>query len=189
MLITKPLDLKESALVNVCETYDIESILISQKNYSYVKDLLSSLSVEYLDMNMSLSLANGISIKNLYENDKGMNFLIGSREHQLLWLTSLNKVGEKVHLTQPLSGVDVVKFPRDRQSHITNQFFTHLDPQTAVLIQNNDKKLDEELLENIHEYWVDVYYTGQHGLISIKFAESQYEVLTFPVKSQTTKKD
>ncbi|MGR3764803.1 hypothetical protein [Rossellomorea sp. NS-SX7] len=114
------------------------------------------------------------------EKQEGLDFSLTFFQHRFLWLSSQSKHAESVFLTKPLKNVNIVKIPlHSRTECISDPLIKHIDPQTALLYRSKEKLLNGDLLEAINEAWIDLYLTGQHGLITIKFNRSNYEVLTF----------
>ncbi|WP_335869687.1 hypothetical protein [Bacillus sp. 2205SS5-2] len=130
------------------------------------------------------SIDEGVEIEVNYEGE-GVNFLIKFHNHELFWMENLNENIEGIHLNQELQKVNILKLPLWSKSYfVSDKFIHHLDAQTAVIGNNGTViKKNEDLLEAFYETWVDVYFTKQNGLISIKFNKNNYEVLTFPKNS------
>jgi beta-lactamase superfamily II metal-dependent hydrolase len=114
------------------------------------------------------------------EKQEGLDFSLTFYNHRFLWLSSQSKHAEGVFMTKPLTNVNIVKIPLHSKTEcISDPLIKHIDPQTALLYRSKEKLLNGDLLEAINEAWIDLYLTGQHGLITIKFNKDNYEVLTF----------
>jgi len=48
----------------------------------------------------------------------------------------------------------------------------------AIIFKSNSIKPDPDLVEMLHEAWIDVYFTKQHGTVTIKLTDSNYDVIT-----------
>ncbi|MEI5907222.1 hypothetical protein WAK64_09145 [Bacillus spongiae] len=129
-----------------------------------------------------LELAEGIALDVKYDGN-GVNFTISLHNNELFWIENINHQIETEHLSQELNNISIIKLPIwSKEYFVSEKFIHHLDPQTAIIGNNGESKKNEDLLEVFYETWVDVYYTKQNGLISIKFDKDNYEVLTFPKK-------
>ncbi|RIW33121.1 hypothetical protein D3H55_12110 [Bacillus salacetis] len=135
-----------------------------------------------------LSLNQEVAINVMFEgngNDEGLDFTVTSLPHRFLWMTSHSPAAEDSLINEKLSDVNILKVPLyDKTELLSERLLTHIDPQTAIFYREKKKFIHTDLLELFHESWIDVYFTGQHGLITIKFNENNYEVITFPEENQ-----
>ncbi len=133
--------------------------------------------------------SNHLVLKVLYEGavqEEGLDFAIQFFKHRFLWLSSNSVNSENVLLDDTLKDVSVVKIPVfTKAKAMSEKLLKHIDPQTAILYRSKEKMMNSELLESIHETWIDLYLTGQHGLISIKFNQHNYEVITLDHESNS----
>ncbi|WP_100331392.1 ComEC/Rec2 family competence protein [Bacillus xiapuensis] len=128
-------------------------------------------------------LAPGIRLTVLYSGRsarEGMDFSIKHHDSRFLWMSSASKKSERSLLKEELKDINIVKVPgHGGSSSLSYNLLTHMDPQTAVIFKQKGKKPEDDFLELLHQLWIDVFYTDQHGLITIKFTQLGYEVLTF----------
>ncbi|MCP3738761.1 hypothetical protein [Rossellomorea sp. BNER] len=131
-----------------------------------------------------VKLSNQLQLEVIYDGGntgEGLDFKISFNKHLFLWLTSYTKPVQSHLLNQKLSDVNIVKVPiYNKSNFISEELLKHIDPQTAILYRSKQRMLNSEFLELLQETWIDVYLTGQHGLITIKFNPLNYEVITFP---------
>jgi competence protein ComEC len=127
-------------------------------------------------------LFHNLKAEVLFENEtpkEGMDLELSLMKHKVLLLNSSSLDAEKALLKKNLSDVNIVKMPGFGQGNsVSGQLIKHLDPQIAVIFQSRKVKPDEDLFKMLHEAWIDVYYTGVHGTVTIKFTDLNYEVIT-----------
>ncbi|TYS49278.1 ATP-dependent DNA helicase [Bacillus infantis] len=127
-------------------------------------------------------LFHNLKAEVLFENEnpkEGMDLELTLMKHKVLLLNSSSLDAEKALLKKNLSDVNIVKMPGFGQGNsVSGQLIKHLDPQIAVIFQSRKVKPDEDLFKMLHEAWIDVYYTGVHGTVTIKFTDLNYEVIT-----------
>ncbi|MBM7584319.1 beta-lactamase superfamily II metal-dependent hydrolase [Bacillus pakistanensis] len=137
-----------------------------------------------LSENEKVKLSNHLQLEVVYEGaaaGEGLDFKISFNKHLFLWLSSYTKAVQSHLLSQKLSDVNIIKIPiYNKSNFISEELLKHIDPQTAILYRSKQRMLNSEFLELLHETWIDIYLTGQHGLITIKFNPLNYEVITFP---------
>ena len=63
-------------------------------------------------------------------------------------------------------------------------FLEEVDPQVAILFQKEGSLPSETVLERLQETWIDIYQTNKNGTVTIKFTESDYEILTVHLDEQ-----
>lgn len=120
-------------------------------------------------------------LHNGLEKNEGLDFSIRHYGSRLLWLSSASKLAEKKMLALPLKDSNILKIPKfGEQDSLSNDLLIHIDPQAAVLFKQKANYPDERLMEMLHEMWIDVYYTGQHGILIIKFTKGGYELFSLP---------
>ncbi|WP_100402481.1 hypothetical protein [Bacillus sp. FJAT-42315] len=127
-------------------------------------------------------LQPGLELEILYNGIKqkeGIDFSIKHFDSRFLWLSSASTRAEKRLLKEELKDINIVKTPNFGQNDsMSYSLLTHIDPQTAIIFTKKESLPGGELMEMLHQMWIDVYYTKQHGLIMIKCNKIGYEVLT-----------
>ncbi|MBM7647964.1 beta-lactamase superfamily II metal-dependent hydrolase [Bacillus ectoiniformans] len=113
--------------------------------------------------------------------NEGMDFSIQHFNNRFFWMTSNSFKAEIKLLKQPLRNINIIKIPDYGQKNsVSYNLLTHIDPQTAIIFQHEQKVPDKKFMEMLHRMWIDSYYSGQHGIIAIKFHKLGYEVITIP---------
>ncbi|OCA92778.1 hypothetical protein [Pseudobacillus wudalianchiensis] len=129
-------------------------------------------------------ISPGVRVSVLYSGlrkNEGLDFSIRHYDSRLLWLSSASRSSEKKLLALPLRDSNIVKIPQfGKHDSLSNNLLTHIDPQTAVLFKQKAAYPDERLMELLHEMWIDIYYTGQHGILIVKFTKEGYELFSLP---------
>jgi beta-lactamase superfamily II metal-dependent hydrolase len=182
IILTEEAEIYTDTLTELRKKYSIDQ-LIAGNSFSGMLVKNKEAKIENLKEGETYPLSSELALEVIHEgNEKqeGLDFSLTFFQHRFLWLSSQSKHAEEVFLTKPLKNVNIVKIPlHSRTECISDPLIKHIDPQTALLYRSKEKLLNGDLLEAINEAWIDLYLTGQHGLISIKFNKNNYEVLTF----------
>jgi beta-lactamase superfamily II metal-dependent hydrolase len=182
IILTEEAEIYTDTLAEIMRKYSIDQ-LISGDSFSGMLIKNKEAKVKSLKEGETYPLSSELALEVIHEgNEKqeGLDFSLTFFQHRFLWLSSQSKHAEDVFLTKPLKNVNIVKIPlHSRTECISDPLIKHIDPQSALLYRSKEKLLNGDLLEAINEAWIDLYLTGQHGLISIKFNKNNYEVLTF----------
>ncbi|WP_421379175.1 hypothetical protein ACOJQI_14785 [Bacillus salacetis] len=182
-------DLKEfhpDSLKAITEQWGVEEILTGSKLAEGF--MVPGLNIRALNKGEKLQLNPEVAIDVMFEGNQaneGLDFTVTSLPHRFLWLNSHSPAAEDSLINQQLNDVNILKVPLyDKTELLSERLLNHIDPQTAIFYREKKKYINTDLLELFHESWIDVYFTGQHGLITIKFNENNYEVITFPEENQ-----
>jgi competence protein ComEC len=113
------------------------------------------------------------------EENEGTDISFQFFHHQILYVSSASHQSEQVFLGKSLKNVNIVKLPQyAAKGSFSDLLIEHLDPQLAIIFKSNSIKPDPDLVEMLHEAWIDVYFTKQHGTVTIKLTDSNYDVIT-----------
>ncbi|MCA1063155.1 hypothetical protein LCL98_06885 [Rossellomorea aquimaris] len=182
MIITEKNEVHSEMIAELWKKYSIEQIIVGQSLENAIPDN-DAYNIYTLRDNQSYSLSKELALNVIHEGSgdgEGLDFSITFFHHRFLWLSSQSAHSEEVLMTKPLKNVNIVKIPlHSKAENISHRLLKHIDPQTALLYRSKERLLNGEMLEAINEAWIDLYLTGQHGLISIKLNKRNYEVLTF----------
>jgi beta-lactamase superfamily II metal-dependent hydrolase len=181
IILTEETEIYTDTLLKLKKIYSIKQIIAGS---SFSGNLTGGVNdVHSLKEGQTYPLSRELSLEVIHEgNEKqeGLDFSLTFFQHRFLWLSSQSKHAEDIFMSKPLENVNIVKIPLHSKTEcISDPLIKHIDPQTALLYRSKEKLLNGDLLEAINEAWIDLYLTGQHGLISIKFNRSNYEVITF----------
>ncbi|MFC7783573.1 MULTISPECIES: hypothetical protein [unclassified Rossellomorea] len=192
IIITEKREVHEDMIAELGEKYSIEEIIVGRSLAKAIPEK-GSYTIHTIQENQSYSLSKELALNVMHEgNEKreGLDFSITFYHHRFLWLSSQTLHSEEVLLTKPLKNVNIVKIPlHSKSENMSHSLLRHIDPQTALLYRSKERLLNGEMLEAINEAWIDLYLTGQHGLIAIKFNKRNYEVLTFDQEDGVFKED
>jgi beta-lactamase superfamily II metal-dependent hydrolase len=133
------------------------------------------------------SLMPGLTAEVVYDGtdeQEGTDISFHFFHHQIFYMSSSSDKSEKALLTAPLKNVNIAKVPAyAAKGSFSDLLIDHLDPQLAIIYKSNKVKPDPGLVEMLHEAWIDVYFTKQHGTVTIKLTDSNYDVITILSKS------
>jgi competence protein ComEC len=129
-----------------------------------------------------LKLMPGLTAEVIFdgsEENEGTDISFQFFHHQIFYISSASHASEQAFLAEPLKNVNIVKLPFfAAKGSFSDLLIEHLDPQLAVIFKSNSIKPDPDLVEMLHEAWIDVYFTKQHGTVTIKLTDSTYDVIT-----------
>ncbi|MCA1054610.1 hypothetical protein LCM10_06395 [Rossellomorea aquimaris] len=182
IILTEEAEIFKDTLLELKRKYSIDEFMAGRSFAPMLQEAVPD-GVESLEEGKTSLLSPDVEMEVIHEgNDKqeGLDFSLTFFQHRFLWLSSQSKHAEEVFMTKPLTNVNIVKIPLHSKTEcISAPLIKHIDPQTALLYRSKEKLLNGDLLEALNEAWIDLYLTGQHGLISIKLNKHNYEVLTF----------
>jgi beta-lactamase superfamily II metal-dependent hydrolase len=186
ILITDLIEFHPDTLKAITEKWGVEEILTGSKLSEGF--IVPGLNVRPLNKGEKIELNKKVAIDVVFEGsqvNEGLDFTVTALPHRFLWLSSHSPEAEDSLINEQLSDVNILKVPLyDKTELLSERLLNHIDPQTAIFYREKKKYINTDLLELFHESWIDVYFTGQHGLITIKFNENNYEVITFPEENQ-----
>jgi beta-lactamase superfamily II metal-dependent hydrolase len=109
-----------------------------------------------------------------------MDILLEYKGTNILYMTSaMEKVENKLMEKKDLSVVNILKVGDfGNPSGTTEAFLEECDPQVAIVFYKDDQKGITDVLERLHETWMDIYQTRQVGNISVKAKDHDYQVFT-----------
>ncbi len=117
------------------------------------------------------------------EKNEGLDLMLRFFKHGIFLMTSFSDRSVQSLLKKDLEDVHVFKIPNSLSKvQKSNQLIQTLNPQISILFAAEGDHLDSDLLQELNSIWSEVYFTKKHGTITIKFTESNYEIITIPVK-------
>lgn len=117
------------------------------------------------------------------QENEGMDLMLRFYKHNLFMMTSFSQRAEQIFLSKKLEDVNVFKIPINlTEESLSDQLIQTLNPQISILSGADEDKLDQDLLHDLQGIWSEVYSTKKHGTVTIKFTESNYELITIPLK-------
>lgn len=127
-------------------------------------------------------LMPGLTAEVIYDGSaeiEGTDISFQFFHHQIFYVRSASHKAEQVFLEKPLKNVNIVKLAQyAEKGSFSDLLIEHLDPQVAIIFNSRATKPDPALVEMLHEAWIDVYLTKQHGTVTIKLTDSNYDVIT-----------
>ncbi|CAM4057909.1 ATP-dependent DNA helicase [Mesobacillus thioparans] len=145
-------------------------------------DIPASVKVEKWERGDLRKLLPGLTAEVIFdgsEETEGTDISFQFFHHQIFYITSTSHQSEQAFLGEPLKNVNIIKMPAyAARGSFSDLLIEHMDPQLAIIFKSNVIKPDPDLVEMLHEAWIDVYFTKQHGTVTIKFTQSTYDVIT-----------
>lgn len=129
-------------------------------------------------------LFDGLICEVLYKGNKddhyAMDILFEYKGTHILYMTSANEeVEQNLMEKKELSVVNILKVGDfGNPSGTTEAFLEDCDPQVAIVFNKDNQKGIADVLERLHETWMDIYQTRQVGNISVKAKDHDYQVFT-----------
>ncbi len=118
------------------------------------------------------------------ELNEGMDLTLEFFNHRIFLMTSFTPRAEETLLKKNLENINVFKIPNyAMEDTLSEKLIQYLNPQISVLFAPEEEEHDPNILVDLHETWSEIYSTKKHGTVTIKFTDSNYEVITIPVES------
>ena len=115
------------------------------------------------------------------EQNEGMDIMLNFFKHNIFLMTSFSHRAEQTLLKKNIKDINVFKIPNShKEDPISDHFIQYLNPQISILFAGMRHELNSDILQDLHSIWSEVYFTKKHGTVTIKFTESNYEVITIP---------
>jgi competence protein ComEC len=116
--------------------------------------------------------------------NEGMDLTLEFFNHRIFLMTSFTQLAEETLLKKNLENINVFKIPNcAKEDSLSEKLIQYLNPQISIFFAAEEDEPDPDILVDLHETWSEVYFTKRHGTVTIKFTDSNYEVLTIPVES------
>ncbi|WP_223702011.1 ComEC/Rec2 family competence protein [Sutcliffiella deserti] len=119
------------------------------------------------------------------ENNVVMDILFEYKGTFLLFMSSANSMVEKRLIKEiDLSVVNILKVGDFANKYGTSEaFLESCDPQIAIIFKNGKGSGVGEVVERLHETWLDIYQTAQIGNVTIKLSDHDYQVITLTLNT------
>lgn len=175
---------EQENLDQLIQKYNVRRILTGEAGHKVLTEtsIPTDVKVRSSKQGDLLKLMPGLSAEVIFdgnEENEGTDISFQFFHHQIFYVSSASHNAEQAFLGEPLRNVNIVKLPLfAAKGSFSDLLIEHLDPQLAVIFQSSTIKPDPDLVEMLHEAWIDVYFTKQHGTVTIKLTESTYDVIT-----------
>ncbi|MEH7129636.1 ATP-dependent DNA helicase [Neobacillus drentensis] len=117
------------------------------------------------------------------EPNEGMDFTLNFFNHRIFLMTSFTQRAEETLLRKNLENINVFKIPNyAAEDSLSEKLIQYLNPQISILFPPEAEQHDPDILIDLHETWSEIYSTKKHGTVTIKFTDSNYEVITIPIE-------
>ncbi|NHC39126.1 hypothetical protein G6549_04045 [Bacillus sp. MM2020_1] len=119
------------------------------------------------------------------EPNEGMDFTLDFFNHRIFLMTSFTQRAEETLLKKNLENINVFKIPNyAAEDSLSEKLIQYLNPQISILFPPEREQHDPDILIDLHETWSEIYSTKKHGTVTIKFTDSNYEVITIPIEEE-----
>ncbi|MDR7238647.1 hypothetical protein [Neobacillus drentensis] len=119
------------------------------------------------------------------EPNEGMDFTLDFFNHRIFLMTSFTQRAEETLLKKNLENINVFKIPNyAAEDSLSEKLIQYLNPQISILFPPEAEQPDPDILIDLHETWSEIYSTKKHGTVTIKFTDSNYEVITIPIEEE-----
>ncbi|WP_318508592.1 ATP-dependent DNA helicase [Bacillus sp. T3] len=116
---------------------------------------------------------------------KGLDLSISFLNRRILWM---NHASPNIDYSTPRNEAvetTIIKLPDLASMEVLSEdFFEQLDPEFAILFRKKEENVNEDLLEQLQQAWVRVYYNKNIGAVSVKFTEDNYEIVKISNKKK-----
>lgn len=118
------------------------------------------------------------------DDNEGMDLTLEFFKHRIFLMTSFTSRAEETLMTKDLENINVFKIPKyAMKDALSEKLIEYLNPQISILFAPEEGRHDPDILVDLHESWSEIYSTKKHGTITIKFTDSNYEVITIPIEA------
>ncbi|MBA4536110.1 ATP-dependent DNA helicase [Bacillus aquiflavi] len=170
------------------EQYDVNELIASSYIVQGLKQQYAHLQMKELKTGTKQQILPHLVLESLFDGnkkDEGTDISFRFFNHRIFYMSSTSKRAEQSLMDQQLSDVNVVKLPGfGEESGISEKLIKHMDPQVAILFYSNEVKPSSELFKKLSDTWIDVYFTKKHGTVSLKFTNSNYDIITISNDNQ-----
>lgn len=116
--------------------------------------------------------------------NEGMDLTLDFFNHRIFLMTSFTRRAEETLMEKNLENINVFKIPNGTpKDSLSEKLIQYLNPQISVLSAPEEEEHDPDILVDLHETWSEIYSTKKHGTITIKFTDSNYEIITIPIET------
>jgi competence protein ComEC len=171
-------------LETIIDKYEVQQIVTGKKNAATLKLNANTIGVKISawqqeDLQEVLPDLTAEVVYDGTQPNEGTDLSFRFFHHQIFYISSASQQSEQKFLNKPLKDVNIVKLPfYAGKGSFSDLLIQHLDPQIALIFKSKTARPDPDLLEMLLEAWIDVYFTKQHGTVTIKFTDSNYDVIT-----------
>ncbi|WP_223593438.1 hypothetical protein [Neobacillus bataviensis] len=117
--------------------------------------------------------------------NEGLDFTLEFFNHRIFMMNSFSKRAEQKLLTRNLENLNVFKTPLfAKEDAITEKLIEFFNPQISILFADEGDLFDTEIIHDLHDIWSEIYFTKKHGTVTIKFTDSNYEVIPLPAAAE-----
>lgn len=171
-------------LEQVIQKYNVQKLVTGESGRQKLANLEAANNMEWIVWTQGnlYSLMPGLSAEVVHdgmEKNEGTDLSFQFSHHRIFYVSSSSHRSEQEFLAKDLKNVNIIKLPfYAAKGSFSDLLIQHLDPQLAIIFKSKTIKPDPDLLELLHEAWIDVYFTKEHGTVTIKLTDSNYDVIT-----------
>ncbi len=188
IILTSPEEGYVGNLNMLVEFYDVKQVITSKSIAEKIETIKTG-SNEIQDIGIHLwtqgtkqKLVQNLEAEVLFDGDskdEGLDLSFTYKSSRFLILTSMTDESNRTLIKYDLSNVNIVKIPQFAvENSINEKLLRHMDPQLAVIFQSKHLAPHQDILKLLQDTWLDVHYTKMHGILTIKFTPTNYEIIS-----------
>lgn len=188
IILTSPEEGYVGNLNMLVEFYDVKQVITSKSIAEKIETIKTG-SNEIQDIGIHLwtqgtkqKLVQYLEAEVLFDGaskDEGLDLSFTYKSSRFLILTSMTEESNRTLTKYDLSNVNIVKIPQfAMENSINEKLLRHMDPQLAVIFQSKHIAPHQDILKLLQDIWLDVHYTKMHGILTIKFTPTNYEIIS-----------
>jgi len=181
--------LSDKQINSLVSKYNIKEIITTPEHSGQiVKKLDSTIKAAVVSWTMGTKktiLPEMTAVVQYVGNDvnEGMDLTLDFFNHRIFLMSSFTPRAEEALLKKNLENINVFKIPNcAMEDSLSEKLIQYLNPQISILFAPEEDEHDSDILVDLHETWSEIYSTKKHGTITIKFTDSNYEVITIPIE-------
>lgn len=176
IIITSQREAYTGNLTYLLDHYQVEEVIVPrQVNVSHAGRVV----VQKWEHDKVFPIWESVSIEALDETEEGnISFLMLYRDESVLFLNNTDTTIEKKILSK-VGDIDILKIAEFGSGNSPSEdFLIQSDPYLSIIFHSENLPINEDLIERLHETWIDVYFLKQSGSVFVRLSKDDYEILT-----------
>lgn len=181
VILTKNIKGNEEHFQDIVAEYDVPRIIGGKQIKEDVLEDFPDVEFSSWSGQSKEMLLDDIEISVVHENNAEgaeLDLMIKIQDKQLLYITSSSEELKNQLLQLDASSIHLIKAPVNGLSFDVAK---HLDPQAVIIHERNEKKAEKELVQKLHELWIEVFNIDEQGTVTAKFTDNNHQI--FPIKN------
>lgn len=166
----------------VVSNYSVDEVIVGSESPRLVAKL-NYPKVTYWGVGEHYELLPNLIVHVVHEHhnarQNGIDISLKYGNHHILYMSSADITIERALAKLDLKDVNILKVADFASNIGTSQtLLDSVDPQVAVIFKKKGSLPSQDVLERLHDTWIDIYQTSQYGNVSIKFGPNKYDIIT-----------